>query len=153
MTTQQDNVIMKYTPSNDYPILVDGTYEINGGDLVYFDSSAHVIKSLDSDAHAAYLAGMAENGSYLNVYGKKKYFDRLPVVEKGVVRLNTTTAETYYEGTAVYFGADAQTITTVAGSYIVGYCKLGAGQTSVSGTTQSWIGVQLAPKWPTADVA
>jgi hypothetical protein len=149
-TTQQDNLVIAFAPPVEFPIKTDATADINGGDLVYFDTSAYVVKSLDSDAHAQYFVGMAGNGSYINVYGTKKYFDSIPVYQKAQVRLKTTAAETYYEATAVYAGADAQTITTVAGSYLVGYCKMSVGATSVTGATGTLIEVMLYPRYPGA---
>lgn len=152
-TVQKNNIVLKKTPPEMYPILTDGTSDINGGDLVYFDTSAKVVKSATSDGNCATLAGVAENGSFIQPYSAKKYFDRIPVVAKGIVKMQTTTSETYNEGTAVYFGADAQTITTVAGTNIIGYVKMGPGQTSVTGGAGVEVQVDLAVKFPTTAFA
>ena len=50
-----------------------------------------------------------------------------------VAQLKSTASETYYPGTVVYIGADAQTVTTVAGSNRVGIVVLPVGVSSVSG--------------------
>lgn len=155
-TTQQDNVVVELSTPIPYPVKVDGTADVNGGDLVYFDTSAKVVKSLDNaTTHAAALAGLAKNGSFIQPYSAKEYFNQIPVLVKGIVSLFTTAAETYSEGDAVYYGGDAQTITNVdpGGGTIVGYVKLGSGLTSLTGASGVKVNVLLAPHFPTADFA
>jgi hypothetical protein len=60
-----------------------------------------------------------------------------------VAQLKTTAAETYLPGIAVYIGADAQTITTVAGSNLVGHIVLPVGVTSVTGASGVLVGVAI----------
>ncbi len=155
-TVQQDNVVIELATPVPYPVKVDGTADINGGDLVYFDTSAKVVKSLDnSTTHAAACAGLAKNGSYIQPYSTKEYFNQIPVLQKGIVSLNTTAAETYSEGDPVYYGGDAQTITNVdpGGATLLGYVKLGSGQSTLTGASGVKVNVLLRVNYPTADFA
>lgn len=155
-TTQQDNVIVQYVPPVSYPIKTDGTADINGGDLVYFDTSAKVVKSLDSDAHAASFAGLAMNGSYIQPYTTKQYgAGSIPVLQKGRCKALTTSGDTYHEGDALYTGADAQTVTNTVGgnSNIIGYVKLRPGITSLAYAAGVFVEFDLAVKFPTTAFA
>jgi hypothetical protein len=155
-TVQQDNVVIELATPIPYPIKTDGTADINGGDLVYFDTSAKVVKSLgNSTTQAALLAGLAKNGSFIQPYSSAKYFNQIPVLQKGIVSLNTTAAETYAEGDPVYYGGDAQTITNVdpGGATLLGYVKLGQGITSLTGASGVKVNVLLRVNYPTADFA
>lgn len=117
---------------------VSSSFEIKQGELVYLDTSAHIIKSLDSDAHAATLAGVALAPSKIssNIDLSTAPAEKTVMVGWDVVAFfKTTAAETYYHGTPVYIGADAQTITTVAGSNMIGRVVLPAGVSSVAGAT------------------
>lgn len=151
-TVQQDNVIVKFVEPTAYPIKTDGTADINGGDLVYFDTSAKVIKSLDSDAHAAQFAGLAMNGSYIQPYNTKQYgAGMIPVLQKGRVRVNSTSGDTYSHADALYMTADAQTVTNTVGgnSNIVGYVFLAPGIASLAGGAGITLQMDLAVKFPT----
>ncbi len=131
-----------------YPVDTAGNYPFNQGDLLWFDSSAKFVKALDSDAHAAYSVGVASDTSPLQVYSAKSYPDSIGVNRRGVYRFKTTPAETYAEGTALYIGADAQTITTVTGSYSVGVAKMAPGVASVTGAAGVYVEVEITPKYP-----
>ena len=123
-TTQQDNVVVELSTPIPYPVKVDGTADVNGGDLVYFDTSAKVVKSLDnSTTHAAALAGLAKNGSFIQPYSAKEYFNQIPVLVKGIVSLFTTAAETYAEGDPVYYGGDGGVESAVFGGSGCGYAS------------------------------
>lgn len=155
-TTQQNNVVKEDAPATPYPIKSDGTADINGGDLVYFDTTAKVVKSLDdATTHCATFAGLAKNGSLISPYGTKEYFPNIPVLQKGIVNLFTTVGESYSEGDALYFGADAQTVTKTdpGAGVIIGYAKLRAGITTLTGAAGVKIDMQLAPKHPSTDFA
>ena len=105
-------------------------FDINMGDLSWYDSSVNYAKPLDSDAHAAYLCGVATRSSYIGPYtiataagGPTIQKNYLPWGLFGfgdIYTFFTTAGDTYSDGTAVYFGADAQTITSVAASHTVG---------------------------------
>jgi len=152
-TTAQNNLVGKKSDRLFYPIDNSGSHDINAGDLVWYDTSVHYIKSLDSDAHGAYVAGVAQDTSYLNVYGTKEYSPLLGVYVGQIHALNTTGSDTYYTGTPVYYGADAQTITAVAGTNILGYVMLRPGQASVAGGSGVTVDVLVIPLYPTSAVA
>ncbi len=150
-TVAQNNLVVAHTPPIPYPILRTGSSLINAGDLVYFDTSAKVIKVMDDAVtHAAFFAGMALNGSFIQPYSVAQYEYQVPVLSRGVVRLQTTAAESYAEGDPLYFGGDAQTITKVdpGSGVIVGYAKLGPGVTALTGAAGVKLEVLLAPKYP-----
>jgi hypothetical protein len=149
MTTTADNIVVQdYSDTLNYPIAKDASFDINAGDLVWFDATAYIVKSLDSDAHAAYLAGVAKDTSYKNPFGTKVYDPNIAIKVKGIVELKTTTSESYYHGTAVYYGADAQTVTTVAGSYIVGYVWNPNSTSAITGASGTKVKVLLRTAYP-----
>lgn len=137
-----------------WPVDVSGSFDINQGDLLYFDTSAHVLKPLDSDAHAATLAGYAYDSSFINLYGQKKYDPGCVAVCTGVGRFFTTTGDTYHAGDSVYYVTNAQTITNTAGgnTHAVGVVYLPFGNT-VAGGTGILIEVVIIPQWPGTGVA
>ena len=137
-----------------HPVATDGTFDINSGDLCWFDTSAHILKALDSDAHAAYLAGYAYDSSFINLYGTKKYDPGVVAVCGGVTRLKTTAGDTYHHGDSVYYVTDAQTITNTVGgnSHPVGVVYLPFGNT-VAGAVGTLVEVIVLPQWPGTGVA
>jgi hypothetical protein len=152
-TTAQNNLVGKKTDRIFYPIDASGSHDINQGDLVWYDTSVHYIKSLDSDAHGAYLAGVAQDTSYVQVYSTKEYAPQLGVYVGQLHALNTTAADTYYTGTPVYYGADAQTITAVSGTNILGYAIMRPGVANVAGGSGITVDVLVIPLYPTSAVA
>jgi len=146
-----DNVVVKYAEPVQFQQDQTGSNDFNCGDMLYMDTSAHQAKPLiNSDSNAATFCGVAMNGSYVNVYGTKNYFDLVPVLLKGIVSFFMTSGDTYHDGDAVYVGADAQTVTNTAGGLTkkLGYVKLPAGLTSVAYAAGSKIEVQITPLWP-----
>lgn len=110
-TTAQDNVVYEQKRMW-FPVLQDGTSDINQGDQVYMDTTAKVIKSLGAsdDSNANTYVGIAMASSFIQPYSQKKYQPLIPVLIAGVVNQNTTSGDTYNEGDALYVGADAQTV-------------------------------------------
>lgn len=154
-TTATDNVVVKYQEPVQFQTDQTGSNDFNLGDLLYMDTSAHQAKPLiNSDTNAATFCGIAMNGSFVNVYGTKKYFDLVPVLTKGIVRLFTTVGDTYHDGDTVYVGADAQTITNTVGGLTkkLGYVKLAAGITSLAGAAGVTVEIQITPLWPVTSV-
>ena len=131
-----------------------GSYDINAGDLVWFDTSAHTLKPADTDAHMAYLVGWAYDSSFLNLYGTKKYDDSIVGVAAGAGRFKTTSGDTYHDGDTCYLGADAQTITNTAGgnTHSVGVIHLPGGNT-VSGGAGTLVEMIVLPAFPGTGVA
>jgi len=128
-----------------------GTNVIRQGSLVAWDSTNKVIKEAASDAECAKLLGVA--------------MDTVPVasnIDNGVTsvpktmnagyndmfNLNTTVGETYENFTPVYMGADAQTVTTVAGTNQIGYVRLASGKASVTGAAGVMVPVYVFSNYP-----
>lgn len=139
---------------NVYPVSNGGSFDINQGDLVYFDTSAHLLKPLDSDAHAAAFVGVAADSSFLNLYGQKKYEDGIAVQHKGVARSFQTAGDIYHHGDTLYLGADAQTVTNTVGgnTHPIGtvYLPMGNTVTGAAGSLIEWI---ILPQFPGTGVA
>ena len=121
-------------------------FPVHAGDLMYMDQTAHLAKPLDSDAHAATLLGVAAQPSQVSssidngsIPGEKA----VVVQSSAVFQLQTTASDVYYPGTPVYAGADAQTITAVVGSNIIGWVILPVGVASVTGAAGVSVGVYV----------
>ncbi len=114
------------------------TAPFHQGDLLYWDSSAHLAKPVDSDANAAYLIGVALKASIVNSNLDNTAVGE-PCVNTGygvVAPFKTTAGQTLNHGDLVYIGADAQTITNATGnSYAVGSVSLPPGGSAISGAT------------------
>jgi hypothetical protein len=148
MTTADNTIAQDVQDTLNYPILKDGNGDINAGDLVYMDTTNHYAVAATTDAHCQYLAGVAKDTSYKSPFGTKVYDPSVAVKSKGIVRLKTTSGETYYHGTVVYIGADSQTVTTVAGTYGVGIVWNPNSYAGISGTTTAVINVLLRSNFP-----
>lgn len=156
MSTTAGNNIVNSHRVVAYPVASDGSADINQGDQVYLDTSAHLAKSLGSsdDANANTFLGVAGESSYINPYGTKMYSAQIPVVVSGIASFNTTTGDTYNEGDALYVGADAQTVTNTAGGLTkkIGYVAMRPGQSAVAGGAGIQIDVLIAAQYPLAEV-
>lgn len=136
---------------------------IHSGDAVYVDSNifgnTYDIKAVDSDAHAKTFAGICQDTYDPTNYGVYAN-DPKPPVGMMVQRLGvwypyTTSGETYYPGTAVYIGANAQTITkTSSNSNAIGYVNDDplAVNVGLVGNGTNQIEVLLARVWPSTSV-
>lgn len=114
------------------------SFPINQGDLVFFDSG--IVKVVTANADAATLAGIALEPSAVssNLDNSGAPAEKSIAVGSLVVSaMKTTAAETYTDGTQVYVGADAATVTTVApmSPHSVGVVKLPVNVASVTGAT------------------
>lgn len=154
-TTANQNKVADVGAERKVPYNCDttGSNDFNQGDLLYLDTSSHTVKALDSDAHAAYLVGVASDTSWRNLYGTKQYPDsgQVEVFTAGIFTFNTTSGDTLNDGDAVYIGADAQTVTNTAGmmTHKLGIVKLRPGQGAVSGGAGTTIDVLVIPQYPT----
>lgn len=137
-----------------YSIDKSGSFDINQGDMVWFDTTAHVLKPLDTDAHAAFLAGVAYDSSFLNLFGTKIYEAAVVAIATGRTRMKTTSGDTYHDGDAVWLGADAQTITNTQGgnTHQVGVIHLPFGNT-VAGGSGVLVEVIILAQFPGTGVA
>lgn len=128
-TTAQNNIV--FTPggvprSLKYQVDSGGSHDINQGDLVYFVTASYFVYPLDTDAHAAQLAGVAMRSSFMNPYGTKLYDPQIEVAFGCIASFKTTTGDTYHDGDTLYIGADAQTVTNTVGgnTHPIGYVKI-----------------------------
>lgn len=122
---------------------------VHAGDLVYWDSAAGCVKPVDSDAHAATFVGIAQQPSAVSSNldnSNAPAVKSLLIGSKVICSLKTTASETYVTGTVVYIGADAQTVTTVAGSNAIGTVVLPDDVTSVTGAAGQSVQVLVKAK-------
>jgi hypothetical protein len=147
MTTTASNTFIREGKTLVYPCDIAGTYTFKEGDMVYYDHSAYVLKVAASDANCQYLVGIAgvSNPTTPRVYGSTDtYQTNGAKVQYGcVVKMKTTNAESYYHGTEVSFGADAQTVTTVGGSYPVGRVWLENSSAAITGASGVTVNVLI----------
>ncbi len=161
-TQSRDNIIKAVgfdVKKLNYPLSAGGSFDFNQGDLLWFDSSAKYVKPLDSDAHAAYLVGVALRSAFLAPYTnqnlaggpaiQKNYYGNALVGVGCIASFKCTVGETYEDGAALYAGADAQTVTTVAGTYSVGVVKLANGGSAIAvATAGQEVQVLVIPQLP-----
>ena len=151
-TTAQNNLVQNvgFEMKVPFKVKTDGTADINQGDQVYLDTSAHTVKSVGSDGNAATFVGVAADTSFRNLYGTKQYPDSgtIQVYIAGIFYFGQTSGDTYHDGDSVYVGADAQTITNTAGgnTNIIGYIKIRPGLSSVAYAAGTTIDVLIVPK-------
>lgn len=132
-----------------FQILSSATY--NQGDLVWFDTTNHYISALDSDTHAGSLAGVCLQTFPITSLGAGDGNTRNPSMEVGcfdIFEFKTTSGDTYYEGDAVYYATDAQTITNTVGgnTHPLGIIKLPPGLASAAASSFSTIDVYVNTK-------
>jgi hypothetical protein len=124
----------------------NATASVHVGDLVYLSG---IVKPLDTDGNAASGVGLALQPSIVNSNldnGSIPVPTDLLVGWDLVANLKTTASEVYAHGMKVYIGADAQTITSVAGSNHVGRIELNPGQTTLTGAAGLRVGVVIVSK-------
>lgn len=109
--------------------LVSSAISWNQGDLIYLDTTNHLLKALDSDAHAATICGIARqsisSGKPSPVY-QGTAVDAAAAIEgiagpqAGVIaKMKLKSGDAFVPGCAVYYGGDAQTV-SVTGTNTVG---------------------------------
>jgi hypothetical protein len=133
------------------------SFDYMQGDLLYWDSTVQYVKPLDSDAHAANLVGVALRSAYLAPYYSmqlsggpgpvKNYFDWALIGFGDVYSFFTTAGDSYVPGQSVYFGADAQTITNVAATKVIGTIWNPAGG-AIAGGAGVMVNVLVVPQTP-----
>lgn len=133
MATTSGNNVVKPGKVLEYPI-TQGV-DFNQGDLVYSNSGIATVAA--SDANCQYLIGVSRLASPMDPapYGTAVYPNYAEIEYGGVYSFKSTVGESYAHGTALYIGADAQTVTTVAGTYSIGkvYQPDGATLTGAAG--------------------
>lgn len=113
----------------------NASFPINQGDLCWWDNTAHLVKAVTSDADAAKLVGIAAGSTKVSSSLDSSVESSINTQFGIIAKLKTTAAETYNNGTLVYAGADAQTITTVAGISAIGVVRLPAKGAAVTGAS------------------
>lgn len=126
------------------------TSAVNEGDLVYWDASAHLIKSITNDTTAAAgYAGFAAQPSTVssNLDNGAILPPNMLVVNKtyAVGQFKTTVGDTYHHNDPLYIGADAQTVTSTVGglTQVLGYVQLPPGVSSLSGAVGVRVGMYI----------
>lgn len=149
-TTAVNNNVDESFFSANYPNIAGNS--INSGDMVWTDPVTGDLKALDSDAHALYLRGVSNDTYPVNSYPSEPTPTLgMNVTRVGRRRLYTTNGQTLVADQRVYFGADAQTITNVPGTNLVGYVSsLGDNsQESVTCTgTPQTVAVDIRARYP-----
>ena len=124
-------------------------FPIHQGDLVYLNGGK--AKALDTDGNAASLAGVALQPSAVSSSIDNSSAPAQKAIQVGcglVAELKTTTSEVYADGDLVYIGADAQTVTSVAGSNPVGRVLLPSNVSSVTGASGVTVDVLVYGRLP-----
>lgn len=143
-TTPKNRIVRQVAPKSMFEsakALIDSTISWNQGDLLYLDTTNHLLKALDSDAHAATVVGIARqtvvSGKLKPVY-QGTDVDASVAIEDvagpqvGVIaKLKLKAGDAFVAGGAVYYSTDAQTVSS-SGTNLVGYFQ-DAGLTAVSG--------------------
>lgn len=94
---------------------------IKAGDMVWIDT-AYKARVLTNDTNAANFIGVSNDQWPTNVYDPdiQEQAETIKVLGVDVIDFKTTAGETYQPYQKLYVGADAQTVTNVAGSYPIG---------------------------------
>jgi len=139
MTTRNVNTSQITERFFSEPGTPDSSSTIHAGDMVYRDATAYTLKPVTSDANAQYFKGVSLDQYPMDVYGSTLTEQQTQIAVQGIgeFEMKTTAGEVYHPGELVYVGADAQTVTKVAGTYAVGsvsdYAATVAGLTGAAG--------------------
>lgn len=157
-TTAQNNIVKSVAPKSVFPDasqLITSAINYNQGDLLYLDTTNHLIKALDSDAHAANLLGVAMDTvvkgiiqrPYTTAVDGSAAAGAIQGPVYGVVASFTIhTGDAVNPGDLVYAGADAQTVTTASGnSHAVGVYQ---GATIASAAAGTKINCLVGSQYP-----
>jgi len=91
------------------------TDDIKMGDLVFWDAANKVVRALNGDANIATLLGVSKEASQVAHHGGINRI-AVDVMKDKIVRLKILGAEAIDSFVPVYWGGDAQTVTTVKGA-------------------------------------
>jgi len=153
-TTPQNNLVRvvgayKTLP---YPVDMAGSHDFNAGDMLCYDGTQLVAAT---DGAAATFVGVAQDSAALNVYGTKVYQPQMNAIIGQLHSMKATVGDSIAHMTAVYVGADAQTVVVAdPGSHkAIGYIVLRAGQAAFTAVAGSLVDVLIIPQLPYAGVA
>lgn len=123
MTTAQNNLYTVIDETRIMKVSADEAVKYNEGDMAYLDTTDGTVKALDSDANAANLVGVFRDtkpvAHHIMVSGQQfKDYASIFLKRGQVYRFKIKGAEAIADGDKVYFGGDAQTVTTVAGAMV-----------------------------------
>lgn len=106
----------------------DPTDTIMQGDLVFWDSANKVVRSLNGDANVATLLGVSKETNQVAHHNQNGGLSKIAILtmKDKIVRLKIMGDEQIDQFTPVYWGGDAQTVTTVQGAntLVVGHIML-----------------------------
>lgn len=131
-TTSKNTILKSVRPGWVFPdikSLLDSTISFNQGDLVYLDTTNHLVKALDSDAHAATLLGVSTekvvSGKVSRPYSTDVDASQAAGAIQGptfgvTAKLILKTGDALSPGQKVYFDTDAQHCTSTAGTNALG---------------------------------
>lgn len=145
-TTAKNNIVRSVRPASIFESalnVISSAISYNQGDLLYLDTTNHLIKPLDSDAHGANVLGVARqtlvNGKPISAFQGTSVDAAQAIVDiagpqYGVIALlNLKSGDTFNPGAFVYYGTDAQTV-SATGTNPVGIFQ-DAAITASSGST------------------
>ena len=111
--------------------------DINSGDFVYYNTSAHTYDKCDDDTKALTFAGVSNDTS--PIPSLLEDIATIRVNRHGTFEFTATCGQTYYDGTVVYVNGAAQTISNT-GTHVIGLAVL---ETGVSALTVTTVGAKL----------
>ena len=133
-TTALNRIVREVNPSSYFESalpLIDATVSFNQGDLLYLDTSGHLIKAVTSDSNGATFLGISRativSGKLVSPYqgtavDAAQAISDIAGPQFGVVaKMKLKSGDTFNPGIAVYAcSVDAQTVSST-GSNIIGY--------------------------------
>lgn len=114
MATSSRN--LNYRICDTYSFPVDSTASFNEGDLMYWDTSAHLAKPISDKAHVPYLLGNSLSQNPVTYNGTISSTAIAIGPKHRTVKLIAREATTVYTGTPVYYHTDAQSFGTTNNS-------------------------------------
>ena len=103
--------------------VISSAVSFNQGDLLYLDATNHLIKPVTSDANCATVLGIARNtvvnGKLISSYSGTAVDAAQAIADIGgpqygvIALLNLKSGDTFNAGDKVYYGTDAQTVSSV----------------------------------------
>jgi len=124
-TTAKNLIVRSVRPGSIFESalsVISSAISFNQGDLLYLDTATHLIKALDSDAHAANVLGIARNtvvnGKLVSSYSGTAVDAAQAIADiagpqYGVIALlSLKSGDTFNAGDKVYYGGDAQTVSS-----------------------------------------
>jgi hypothetical protein len=108
---------------------------INGGDMVFYDTTNKIAKAVTSDADCLTLIGVSLDTNPTQVYNSE-IVNPINVSKKTMVGYTFPAGQVLVMGQAIYFDTNAQQVTQTVGTNAVGYVAFdpsNVGVTTVAG--------------------